>query len=289
MRAPLALSQLAGLPQLAELLRPGFLLVLGLAGIVTLLLYAERPGLSRRTVVATVPWMIAAAALSIVGGGGAYPVRVRPAVSGPGAYLTVYAIGCLTWFGLLQFGRSSQGERDRVPALIASMGLGLTFVVLTALFVDAGGITGGQLFWLAVAPIASGAVAGVVLLLLGLWYPEAAAYTGAVGGLVVFGHAFSAIATAVAVVSGPGGHTSVSWAVLNVMAAAGLENLLGFDQQLLWAWGYVWVKLIFALLFVVAMTAYTRSHPSRGNLLLGAVGAVGVIGGVNALLAMVVA
>lgn len=281
--------QLVDLPGSTTLLTPGFLSVLGLAGAVTFLLYAEHPRLSRRAIVATVPWMVAAAGLSVLGGTATYPARIEPAVSGIGAYLTTYVVVSLAWFALLQLRRSGDREGRGIPTLIGAMGVGFALAIVGALLVVAGTVTGATFFWLAVAPIAAAAVAGVVLLLLGLWYPEAAAYTGAVGGLVVFGHALSAIATAVAVVSGPGGHSWLSWSVRSLLTTVGAAGLVGLDSQLLWAWGFVWTKLIIALAVVIALTAYSRSHPDRGNLVLGAVGAVGVIGGATALLSMVVA
>lgn len=281
--------QLIGTPGLQTLTTPGFLAALGLAGVGTFLLYSEHPRLSRRAVVALVPWMVTAAGLSVLATAADYPARVKPAVSGYGAYLTTYAIVCLVWFAILQLGRGNNSDGRGVPTLIGAMGFGIALVVLSSLLLDAGALSGAQFFWLAIAPIASAAIAGVVLLLLGLWYPEAAAYTGAVGGLVVFGHSLSAIATAVAVVSGPGGHSSLSWTILNLMATVGATGFVGLDQQLLWAWGFVWTKLLIALTAVIALTAYSRSHPDRGNLVLGAVGAVGVIGGATVLLSMVVA
>lgn len=286
LHAPL---QLAELPGPANLTTPGFLAVLGLAGVATFLLYAEHPRLSRRAVVATVPWMVAAASLSVLASAAEYPARLDPAVSGVGAYLTTYAVVCLVWFGLLQLRPSKDRDHRGIPAVIAAMGLGVAIVTVSALLLNAGAISGPMFFWLAVAPIAAAAVAGVVLLLLGLWYPEAAAYTGAVGGLVVFGHALSAIATSVAVVRGPGGHSSLSWAVLEFLATVEAAGRVSLDQQLLWAWGFVSTKLLLALVAVIALTAYSRTHPDRGNLLLGAVGAVGVIGGATALFSMVVA
>lgn len=281
--------QVVGLPARQSLTAPGFLAVLGLACLGTFLLYAERPRLSRRAVVALVPWMFAGAGLSVLAGAAEYPARFEPVVSGVGAYLTTYVIVCLAWFALLQLRRPKDPMRSGIPSVIGAMGIGTGVVIVGSLLLHAGTISETQIFWLAVTPIAAAAIAGVVLLLLGLWYPEAAAYTGAVGGLVVFGHALSAIATAVAVVSGSGGHTSLSWAVLNLVASVGAAGLVGLDQQLLWAWGFVWTKLLIALVAVIALTAYSRAHPDRGNLVLGVIGAVGVVGGATALLSMVVA
>ncbi len=76
---------------------------------------------------------------------------------------------------------------------------------------------------------------------------------------------------------------------MELLATVGAAGLVGLDQQLLWAWGFVWTKLVIALVAVIALTAYTHRHPNRGNLALGAVGAVGVVGGASALFSLVVA
>jgi uncharacterized membrane protein len=255
--------------------------------VVSFLLYAERPRIGRRTIVAFVPWMIAGSALYVLADLVSYPAAVSPLVEADSAYLSTYVVVGVAWFAILQFARGNP-RRGQPPTYLGAMGAGTATVVLGALLLRAGAIGGTQVFWLAIAPIAAAAVAGIVLLLLGLWYPEAAAYTGMAGGLVVFGHALAAIGTAVAVVA-DGAHSTLSWAVLNLVVTAGAAGLVGLDQQLLWAWGFVWTKLLLATLAIVALTAYTRRHPNRGNLLLGLVAAVGVIGGVTALLSMVVA
>lgn len=265
---------------------PAFLAVVGVAVLVTLVMYVERPRVSRRAVAALVPWMVAGAALSILAASASYPAVVRPAVSGMGAYLTIYVIVCVAWFASLQFSRGGL-YTPRLPTYLAAMGSGVAAVVVGALLFRAGDLDGSQLFWLAIAPIASAAIAGIVLLLLGLWYPEAAAYTGMAGGMVVFGHAFAAIGTAVAVVA-DGAHTTLSWTVLTVLETAGVDQMVGLDLALIWVWGYVWTKLVLAITVIIVLTAYTHRHPDRGNLFLGLVAAVGVISGATALLSSVV-
>lgn len=286
---PPSAFQTVGLPGTEQLLAPGFLAVLGLAGVATFLLYAEHPRVSRRAVVALVPWMAAAGGLSVLATAAQYPARIQPAVSGIGAYLTTYVVVCLAWFAILELRAGRGTDGSGISTSLGAMGLGTAVVIVSGLLLGVGGVSSTLVFWLAVAPITAAAVAGIVLLLLGMWYPEAAAYTGAAGGLVVFGHAFWAIASTVTVVSEAGGHTALSWALLNLVGTAGVAELVGLDRWLVWAWGFVWLKLLLALAVVIALTAYSREHPNRGNLMLGAIGAVGVIGGVTALLSMAVA
>lgn len=275
-----------GLPVARSFPAPTLLAVAGVAAVVTLLLYVEHPRVTRRAVVALVPWMLVGAALSVLASTVDYPTTVRPAVSGVGAYVTTYALVGLVWFAGIQFARGTHAA-DRLPTHVGSMGLGAAAVVVGALLLRAGALSGTQLFWLAVTPIAAAAVAGIVLLLLGLWYPEAAAYTGMAGGVVVFGHTLAAIGTAVAVVSG-GKHSTLSWAVMNLLATVDAGRLVGVDVRLLWAGGFVWTKLVLATVAIIALTAYTQRNPNRGNLALGLVAAVGVVGGATALLSLVV-
>lgn len=282
----LGLSTFVGPAVARSLLAPGFLAIAGIAAVATLILYAEHPRVSRQVVVSMVPWMVVGPALALLGARTGYPTAIRPAVTGVGAYVTTYLLACLTWFVLLQLARGSRPSGG-LPVYLASMGAGVATVVVGTLLVRTGSLSSVNLFWLAIAPIAAAAVAGIVLLLLGLWYTEAAAYTGMVGGLVVFGHALAAIGTAVAVVA-HAGQTPLSLAVLNLLTAVGAAGMVGLPRQLLWAWGFVWIRLLLATLAIVLLTAYTRRHPNRGYLLLGFVAAVGVVGGVWSLLVMVV-
>lgn len=267
-------------------LTPTFLVLAATAGLLTVVLYTERPVLSRRAVVSLVPWMIVASALAVLAARVAYPPMIQPAVTGAGAYLTTYVLVGLVWFALLQFARGAR-RSGGLPSYLGAMGLGAAIVVVSAILLTAGALDVGDVFWLAVAPIAAAVVAAVVLVLLGLWYTEAAAYTGVVGGLVVFGHALAAIATALAVVGG-GEHTLLSWLVLDALATVGAAAALGLDPQLLWAWGLVWTRLLLATAVVVALSTYTHRHPTRGNLVLGLVAALGIVQGVTALLAFAV-
>ncbi len=286
---PLADAPALVVPAVARsLLAPAFLAVVAAAAVATLLLYAERPRLSRRAVVALVPWMVVGAALSVLASVASYPALVRPAVDGVGAYLTTYAVVCLVWFAILQFARGDR-SRGALPNYIGSMGLGAAIVVVSVVLLSAGHIGDNRVFWLFITPVTALVAAGLVLVLLGLWYTEAAAYTGMVGGLVVFGHALAAIATALAVVDyGAAGHTLLSWAVLNLLSAVEAAAVVGLDEQLVWAWGFVWTRLAIATAVIVALSSYTHRHPNRGNLVLGLFAAVGVVGGVTALLTIAV-
>lgn len=266
---------------------PALLAVTAIAAVVTLLLYAERPRVSRPTVVALMGWVVTATVLSAVAAVGDYPAALRPVVRGIGAYLTTAVIVGSVWFGHIQLARGSSGP-TRLPTYLAAMGTGAGLALLGALLLLGGPVAAGDLVWLAIGPVAAAATAGVVVILLGLRYPDVVAYTGIVGGLVVFGQVLAGIATVVAVATGAGSHTRVSWAVLDLVAATDLARVLGLGQGYLWGTGLVATRLVLATGVVLLLTPYTHRHPDRGNLLLGLVAATGIGGGLSTLLTVVV-
>lgn len=251
------------------------------AAVVTFLLYAEGPAVNRRTVVAFVPWMVAASALYVFSSLVPYPSLVRSLVGARGAYLSTYFVLGSAWFAMLQF--STGHGTDEMADYISTMGFGMATILVAFVLLHAGSIAVTRLAWLLVVPVAAGFAGFAVLLLLGLWYIDAPAYAGVAGGLVVFGQTLEAVSTAF----GLGlfetiGHTYLSWKVLNWVVAAGATGILPVDDRLLvWACGFIWVKIALATVAVVLLTRLVRKRPSLGYLLLGLVAALGITRGVT--------
>ena len=258
-----------------------------ITAIVTILLFVERPRISRRIVVSFVPWMIVGSALSVLSTLIFYPGSIQPLV-GTGAYLSTYVIVGVVWFAMLQF--SARRETNAALAdYLGAMGVGAAVVLVAFVILYAGPVSVLRLVWLLVVPVAAGFAAFVVLFLLGLRYIDAPAYTGVVGALVVFGQTVDGISTAL----GAGafdtlGHTYLSWTVLDWIASAQAAGLVGDDRLLVWTWGLVWVKMLIAALAVILLTPVARERPSLGYLLLGLIAAVGITGGVADLLLIAV-
>lgn len=249
--------------------------------VITFLIYSERPAVNRRTVVAFVPWMVAASALYVFSSMVQYPSLVRPLVGARGAYFSTYLVLGSAWFAMLQF--SGGAATDDMADYISAMGFGTATVLVAFVLLHADTIAVTRLAWLLVVPVAAGFAGFAVLLLLGLWYIDAPAYAGVAGGLVVFGQTLEAVSTAFGLgLFGAIGHTYLSWKVLDWVVAFGVTEFLPVDNQLLvWACGYIWVKIALATVAVVALTRLVRERPSWGYLLLGLVAAVGITRGVT--------
>lgn len=252
-------------------------LVLGAAAVVALL-YAQRPAVTRGTVVALAPWMAAGAVLHALYASGRYPAVVEsmPAL---GAYLTTTLVVGLAWAVLDQLAVGQRGIAE-LPQYLGAMGIGTVTVLVTFAVWQGGPLSQLALVWLVVVPLLAGAVAAVVWVLLGLGYTDAVAYTGIVGALVVFAHAFDAISTTIGVgVVGPAAHTPLSRAVARAVEAAAV----GTSPALSWVGLFVWIKLAVAIGALAVLANYVKVESTRGHLLLGLVTAAGLVPGVNAL------
>jgi Predicted membrane protein len=255
-----------------------YLLVL-LAGLVTVvaLLYATRPPLTQRTVLAFVPWVASGAALHVFYQLGAsarqqvYPVWAEPLFAAPAVYVTAFVLMGVVWLVAVVVGTAQGGER------LATRYLGVVGTgVLIALV--------GLLVWQSLSPVLSprpivplltligtAALTFVVYVLIGTWRAWVLAEARLVGGLVLFAHLLDGVSTAVAVdVFGTTERSLVPARIMEFAGTLPTESALGTG------WLFVAVKLVVAALIVVAFADYVREEPVRGNLLFAAVIAVGL-------------
>lgn len=253
------------------------------AVIVSALLMAIRPPVTRRIVVAWLPWGIAAAALSVYASAAAYPPLVRVAIAGPGAYLLVGALAGIAWLAMLVFGASKRSWPD-LGTPLAAIGSGVALALVVGVVAMDGAIEITGISLLVVFPIVAAAVAGVVSL--GFWFsdPDAAA-TGIAGGVVVFGHVLDAMAATLAAAS-VGGAGSSLLAALAASSATALDiaGRLGVDPTLAWSWLLLWSKLVVAILLVAVVARLARHRPTPRNVVLGGVGLAGVVPGMTTLM-----
>lgn len=258
------------------------------AGIVACLLLVVRPRVTRPMVVAWVPWAVAAAALAAYATIADYAPIVEVAVAGTGAYLVVFAIAGATWLAMLEFGPSRTRAPDLSVPLFAT-GSGAAITLVAGAIALGGTLDLARLSLLVLLPIVAAAVAGVVYVSFWFCYPDAAAYTGLAGSLIVFGHALDAMATALGV-SAFGGAISGWLAAGTVALATGLDlaGRLGVDGALAWSWLLVWVKLAAAVVVVAALARYARERQEQSNVVLGSLGIAGVVPGMTTLLLILV-
>jgi uncharacterized membrane protein len=242
--------------------------------VVAVLLYAVRPQVSQRTVLAFVPWMVTGALLHVL-----YQMHTTvaetlvPAVppvvlSAPSVYVTTFVFAGVIW-GVSTV--TNPGQTDRVAALLAVGGaIGLAAV-------------GGYTVWVALDRFAldpvlpllgllgSLALTAVVYLAVGLWRPDIVAKARNVGALLLFAHVFDAITTAIGVeLLDTGERSTVPRLIMDIAADLPTADLLGE------AWLFVVVKLVVATTVVVVFYDYVHQRPTEGNLFFAFIAAVGL-------------
>jgi len=240
------------------------------AGAVAAGLRRVAPPVGEREVLGLAPWIAAGAGLHVLFALDALPPAVAPLAGTPAVYITAGVAAGVAWLGLAAAGV------DRVPAGLAAIG-GLAFLGVAAATV-ASGRAAGTLAPLpsAAALVAAVPLAAVTWLALRRAYP-AAAVTGRVGLLTVFGHALDGVSTAVGVgLLGFGERTPLSRLLLDLGARLPVGAAGG--------WLFVAVKLALAAAVVALFAEFVEAEPTRGRLLLGLVAAVGLGPGVHNLL-----
>lgn len=225
------------------------------------------PVADRRTVLATLPWMLLGGTLHAFARAGAYD---GPLAATLGSALVVPAmvlLGGVPWLVLLQAGRLR--TRSDPAGYLGAVGIGVLVPVLAAVLLF-GRSTVGTLVPVMVTPVVAALVAAAVLLVLVLSAAPALAATRSLGLLVVYAQAFHAVAVAVAVdalgatVGGP---------LADVAVDLGTEVAVGGVGT---AWPFVPVKLAGAALVVVVAGRLAERRPTAAYLSLGVVAALGI-------------
>ena len=261
----------------------GLLIAIGLVGYG---LYVRRPDVDAAIVVAFAPWMAVGSALHVLYVLGALPAAIAPLAGTPSVYLSVAAIAGGFWLVGVELVRSvvAIGDGDvTVPVLVAAPGIAalLSAAGVTLAFGAAAGTL--QPVWPTFAALVTLPVTAVAWLALVRIAPGAGR-SGAVGVLVMFGHALDGISTAIGVdVLGFGERTPLSQLILDVGAALPTASVIGSG------WLFVLVKLAVAGLVVALFDDFVRESPAEAYLLLGLVAAVGLGPGVHNLLLFAVA
>lgn len=257
----------------------------GLAAAVVLttaLLTVEHPPVSGNTVLAAMPWAVAAGCLHGVAALGAYPELIARFVRFPGAVAVVYVLGGLVWAPLLQLAAMRDYSID-TGRYLATAGIGCAVALLVGL-ITWRGLDGQGLLWLAATPLLAAMLATVAFLALGVLDVTSVGATRLVGFVVVFAYAFLGVSLAVT--------TEIYGAPAGGAAGEGLVALAarGPTHELL---GETWPAALALLLVGVAATVLlarlVRRNETVGLLALLAVGVAGLGPGVGRLLVSVFA
>ena len=237
-------------------------------------LYRRRPSVTDRHILGVAPWMAVGSVLHVLYGIDGLPPVVEPLAGTAAVYLTVGTVAGGIWLVGL-----SARPADQIPTILGATGLlALVPVIVAALAVGADRGT-LSLFWPALGAIITLPVTAVAWGGLRRLRPEAAAVTGSVGVLALFGHVLDAISTTVGVdILGFGEQTPLSRWILEFAAELPTAELLGTG------WLFVLIKVVLVGGVVVLFADYIEETPAEGYLLLGFITAVGLGPGVHNLL-----
>jgi len=231
----------------------------------------RRPAVTPEVVTAFAPWMVAGATLYALFQVDVFPPAVEPLFGSPTVYLTTGLAAGSLW--LLLAGRpADRWGTGTVPATLLLVGVPLAGTLLAGA-VGVGVVRGTLAL---AAPLAALGVA--VALAIAVWVAVAVRLrlgsTGALGPLVVFGHALDGVSTALGQLLGYGEQTPLSRLLLDLGASAPLPVVGG-------GWLFVLVKLVLAVAVTYVLADYVREDRRAGALLLGLVAAVGLGPGVH--------
>jgi len=253
---------------------PYLLALLAAAAAVGAGLSRRRPPITARHIVAFAPWMAVGSALHVLYVVDGLPPALAPFGGTAAVYLTVSVLA-----GAMLLGADGTRPRRQVPSVIGASGLVVLVPVVGLALAE--GVDRGTLAlqWPAIAAVGSVGLTAVAWVAIRRLRPAAAATTGVVGLLAVFGHSLDGLSTAVGVdVLGFGERSPVSRAIMGIAEWLPTAEVLGVG------WLFVLVKLAVIGGVVVLFADYIEETPTEGYLLLGFIAAVGLGPGVHNLL-----
>ena len=247
------------------------------AGFVIALLFAAKPSVNQKTVLAFAPWIVVGAVLHVFYQLGVtlkqplYPDPIEPLFSAPAVYITVFIVMGLIWAVATMF--MTNPDADYVSQYLSGMGVG-TMVPLIGLLLWRGTDPAVRpmepVFPAAGLLLAVGATF-LITLALGLWRTGLIAKVRYVGPLVLFAHLFDGITTAIGVdLLGATERSAIPQAILDLSAGLPTASVIGTG------WLFVLVKLVVAVAIVVLFADYVNEEPLEANLLMSVIIAVGL-------------
>lgn len=232
-----------------------FVVLVAVATAVGAYLYLQRPPIGRATVLATLPWIVVGVALHALRVMVGYPEVVLPVMAFPWIYLLTGALAGLVWILLASV--LAPGRRAVCPHYFGVMGIGVLLPLTVVLVVRGIGVAPEVLVaWLAV-PLVAAVVTYVVMIGLGLWMPDCGYFAGSAGAAVTYGLAIDGIATALAFGFGARIAAPIGFPV--VVEAVPVDWL---TQSMAVVWATVWLRLVFAVALLLALTAIDRWRPA---------------------------
>lgn len=253
------------------------------AGTVFVLLYAIRPPVTQRTVLAFIPWMISGGILHVFWQLGQilqeqlYPPAIADLFAAPAVYLTTFILAGAIWT-VSAIIVPSYDRSDRIATYLATTGVGVLIPLVGLVLWQGMGeqVAPMEPVWPVLGLIVSLVLTFVLYIVIGAWRTYVIAEARYVGAFVLFAHVFDAVTTAIGVEQlGAGERSVVPRAIMDFAAGLPTADLLGE------AWLFVVVKILLASAIVVLFADYVAEKPSEGNLLLALIAVVGLGPAVN--------
>lgn len=247
-------------------------LAVGLAVVVGSLT-AQRPAITRRTIVAFGPWMVAGAAVHALYQLGSAPPILVPLFTAPTVYLTTFLFAGAVW------ALATTLDSWSTPSILG--GVGLVCGLLASAVVLQAGVARGTLAPMVavIGLVTSVGLTAVVYWLLDRVRPSITAATGNLGLLVVFAHVLDGVSTAIGIdLLHTAERSPIPRAIMGFAGSLPTASLIGTG------WLFVLVKLAVAVTVLALLTDFVEEDPRQGYAALGVVAAVGLGPGAQNLL-----
>ncbi|ELY90376.1 hypothetical protein C483_12728 [Natrialba hulunbeirensis JCM 10989] len=256
--------------------------LLAVLGGVVALLWTLGPPVTDRTVLAFAPWMLFGSTLHVLHRTEAYPDSIEVLFAAPSVYLVTATVAGLVW--VLSIFLYSGGLQPTIERPLGTVGTGFFAVFTMFLLFESVELGTFEPFWPVIAVVISGVVTALAWLVLGLWFTDVAAVTGATGVLVVFGHALDGVSTAIGYdILGAGEEVPLSELILDAGHALPTAEYIGGG------WLFIVVKVALAMVVLGLFREYVEEAPRQARLVLAFIAAVGLGPGVHNVLLFAVA
>lgn len=239
------------------------------------LLFAVGPEITDWTVVGLAPWVASGAALHVLYQQPAFFPDVRPLFGAPLVYLTTLALTLLAWTTSAVIVEMRPPEASCARQLGAA-GTGVFISLVGYAIYIAAVISFIRPLWPVLGFALACMATAFVWIALSLTFTEVAAVTGRTGALVVFGHTLDGVSTALGIdVLGVAERTPLARELLGFSAGLPTADVVGVG------WLYLLVKLLLALMVVIAFKEYVEYRPTQARLVMIVVAALGLGPGVH--------
>jgi uncharacterized membrane protein len=245
-------------------------------GAVAALLYAIRPSVEQRTVVALVPWMVGGALLHslyqlhLAVGETFLPAVLAPALSAPAVYLTTFVVLGVVWVGAAMV-VPAPDRYNRVSRTIGVAGTTLVVTLGTLAVWRANQTFDLQPVLPVLGLVGSLVVTFLLYVTIGFYRTRIVEQAGSAGAVVLFAHTFDALTTAIGIeLLDVEERSTIPRRVMEFAADLPTADLLGE------AWLFVLLKLVVAAAVVTLFADYAADEPTEGNLFFAGIAAVGL-------------